>query len=453
MPKRSRNSRPVAKRRLYKNTLVENICQLAINEDLSALLKLREEGECLSSFLDHRDAIMLLIERREFYAVDFLINYFKGNINHAASCYAFYGLEIEVEKLLAQGASRSSALWGYAAACNLARVNLMVSQGEDINIALIGLAEGGHVNEVEIRMRQGADPSYALIGYAYGGHFDHASRLIESGVDSTFALSGASKGYYLETLNYVNVSNYNIALLCYAISGNITASYISIMNGADCNAAVKGFAIRGDNKQVQACISLFGASPDHALSGYAQGGHIDQVNDLVKKGANRRFAIDGYKCGGLLNSLSVLRLLVFTEDSLLQSMLVNSIKEVDPTIDMGAIRYKAYFVKDTMAYYQIGYQHALSLVENRSIVWLLKGLQVMTDNHMPPEIFFIITSFVFDLSLRDVLRIHSATNLNCHRNVGASGVKNCARFFPCSTSRNAVDDADEVILLNCNPRP
>lgn len=62
--------------------------------------------------------------------------------------------------------------------------------------------------------------------------------------------------------------------------------------------AVKRLAKDGDTAAVDFLISKFNASRNHAVEGYALGGHVEQVNEQIKKGASRDCAISGYAIAG-----------------------------------------------------------------------------------------------------------------------------------------------------------
>jgi len=62
--------------------------------------------------------------------------------------------------------------------------------------------------------------------------------------------------------------------------------------------AIKLLSAEGDTKSVDFLIGKFNANRNDAVMGYAMGGHVEQVNQLIAQGVSRDRAVDGYARGG-----------------------------------------------------------------------------------------------------------------------------------------------------------
>ncbi|MHB1222125.1 MAG: hypothetical protein ACYC0J_09030, partial [Gammaproteobacteria bacterium] len=92
---------------------------------------------------------------------------------------------------------------------------------------------------------------------------------------------------------------------------------------------VELLARQGDVESVEFLMAEFRANQDDAAKGYAQGGHVDQVNMLVTKGADRKLAALGYKMymGDHPHEISLLRLMSLTDDNEMRILLAEKMKE------------------------------------------------------------------------------------------------------------------------------
>lgn len=82
-------------------------------------------------------------------------------------------------------------------------------------------------------------------------------------------------------------------------------------------------AVENDHKSVNFLLNEFNADIDDAVWGYAIGGHIHKVNELIAQGASRDWAVEGYHLGRIFcNDKMKLELIQSTLDLELQKMLI-----------------------------------------------------------------------------------------------------------------------------------
>lgn len=93
-----------------------------------------------------------------------------------------------------------------------------------------------------------------------------------------------------------NVSR-NHAVEGYAMGGHFLLVKQQLKFGACINQAVYGYAQKGYIEQVNELMEQ-GASHDHAVAGYAIRGDREQVDKLIQQGANKNIAVHHYACGG-----------------------------------------------------------------------------------------------------------------------------------------------------------
>lgn len=83
-------------------------------------------------------------------------------------------------------------------------------------------------------------------------------------------------------------------------------------------------AAENDSAAVNFLLTEFAADKDEAVWGYAKGGHIRKVNELIAKGASKDWALEGYVLGeNFHNERAKLKLIQYTTDFDLQKMIIN----------------------------------------------------------------------------------------------------------------------------------
>jgi hypothetical protein len=99
--------------------------------------------------------------------------------------------------------------------------------------------------------------------------------------------------FLIDTFN----ASRNHAVEGYAMGGHFSLVKQQLKFGACINQAVYGYAQKGYIEQVNELMEQ-GASHDHAVAGYARRGDREQVDKLIKLGANKNIAVYHYACGG-----------------------------------------------------------------------------------------------------------------------------------------------------------
>lgn len=302
-------------------SLIDKICALAKTKNTQELEKvLEQEGVCIDFQQGIYAPIVLLAQRGENEAVDFLIREFHANRNLALQGYAM-GQHIEqVNMLLEQGVNQDAAVFGDAIAGNTEQVNELLAKGASKHWAVKGYAIGRYKEKVNALLAEGASKEWAVEGYAFVGDAEQVETIKLH--DEGFAIFGYAMGEHIEQVNIllekIEQSNpdwfvegaLHEAIFGYAIVGN--SEQINNLLSFDvawnhrlekhfsfqayCAAidkwqhtAIKGFARGGYKRQVNGRLNACNAyttmfSPLHdAIEGYMKGGHIEQANELLKK--------------------------------------------------------------------------------------------------------------------------------------------------------------------------
>ncbi|MFJ1270140.1 hypothetical protein ACD661_16400 [Legionella lytica] len=91
------------------------------------------------------------------------------------------------------------------------------------------------------------------------------------------------------------------AVMLLAKENNIEAvEFLLTRFNLSINYAAQGYAMGGHIRIVNQLIAQ-GASKDHAAKGFARGGYVDEVNQLIAQGANKDYAAEGFGIGGHLH--------------------------------------------------------------------------------------------------------------------------------------------------------
>lgn len=173
--------------------------------------------------------------------------------------------------------------------------------------------------------------------------------------------------------------------------------------GASLFEAISGYAEGGHDEEVEKTIKKANdiqASLDAAVWGYAKGFHMDKVNQLIERGASRDCALTGFVQGGSSNIQELLRNVVKLNDFDLRKLMI---KSVQPTFHFDSekmIAY-AYQVRALMANYGFNYSQALAW-RNNLHCWLLQVYPMLKSQYrVPADILVMITSLFLTLSYQD----------------------------------------------------
>ena len=112
----------------------------------------------------------------------------------------------------------------------------------------------------------------------------------------------ASKGVKHSILYRLNVE-IDYATQGYAIGGFVDELANLLARGASKDFAVMGYAMGGYFDQVDDLL-LRGVNKNTAVMGYAMGGYFDQVDDLLSRGVNKNTVVMGYARGGHFDKLT-----------------------------------------------------------------------------------------------------------------------------------------------------
>ncbi|MFW2532812.1 MULTISPECIES: hypothetical protein [unclassified Legionella] len=97
----------------------------------------------------------------------------------------------------------------------------------------------------------------------------------------------------------------NYAVQGYAMGGHVRLVNQLIAQGASKNYAAKGFAIGGYVHEVNQLIAQ-GANKDYAAEGFGIGGHVHEAKQLIAQGASRGKATRGFAIGGHVDAVNQL---------------------------------------------------------------------------------------------------------------------------------------------------
>ncbi|HSW70397.1 MAG TPA: hypothetical protein VLH77_00260, partial [Gammaproteobacteria bacterium] len=238
-------------------------------------------------------------------AVNFLLA--KGaSRGEAIYGYAIRGDQGQVDALLAQdkGAHRDHAIEGYALGKHIPQAEALA---KDLDTGhqwlLLGYAKGGHFEQVNALLAGGLDPKWAIHGYAISGHMDQIDPLLEVGSIPDGLTVNYAMGGHVAKVNALLEQDSGLiteAIHGYAAVGNVAEVTYLLARGGKPIFAIFGFALGGRVDQVKALLAE-GCDPAKLAKiaeGYAVGGHVNQVNDLLKQGLAPTDVIYGYALSG-----------------------------------------------------------------------------------------------------------------------------------------------------------
>ena len=161
---------------------------------------------------------------------------------------------------------------------------------------------------------------------------------------------------------------------------------------------------------------------NEAVSGYAQGGYIPEVNALLAQGANRHYALYGYLLGRHAQAINALIaqdghgyavrdclsshhlepknislfVLSFIDNNTIRKIILQTAK-TKYGFDEEWLQNKSEKVTKIIKSYQLGFFEAQSLLIPGVRTWLLQGTQLVRENKIIADIFWNITEKLLNL--------------------------------------------------------
>ncbi len=306
---------------LEQQPSLQLICEFAKQKNVIALKDYINKEISINFMEGLFSPVMFLAVQEEHEAVDFLITQFSASIDHAVFGYALANNKEKVDELIAEGADKKFALYGYALIGSshvesfpklelyfdipnkiLSQTNLDEASRkaflddeltkEMMSIKVKGCAYRGDKENVEKIISEVSDcfPEYAttirndaVFGYALNNHMKEAGELIDLGASNLYALRGHAQAGHVEQVSaliYFGKGDKNEAARCYAMTGKRVQVEKLLSEGANQNIVVEGYAEGGYIKEVNQLL-VKGANKNHAIRGYIKGNHLAQANELV----------------------------------------------------------------------------------------------------------------------------------------------------------------------------
>ena len=146
-------------------------------------------------------------------------------------------------------------------------------------------------------------------------------------------------------------------------------------------------AKEGDSTSVEFLINQFKEGRNDAVLGYAIGGHVEQVNEQILKGADYHAAVRGYVFGGHIQQKNILQLLSVTDNQILRKLLVqevqlNLMKEKNRKIesfDSSLLLKKAIKLNQLIREKGITFNQAQGYLRAGANGWLFQGQQLVSE--------------------------------------------------------------------------
>jgi hypothetical protein len=323
-----------------RNSKMNKLCQLARAGNYNEIEQLLFEAGKTIDFCESQsekfaiNCVSILANEGKTETVDFLINTLGASREWAMFGYASGGHDAEVTKLIDDGINSKWAARGYAVAGNESKVAaLIVKNKVNRDWALGGYASGGHQAQVNALLRQGAKSRTAIYYYASANYVTKVQELLNTELLTPFdddyyeynmtAIRGYASGGYQQS----------------AISHEVDVKKASRHNGRD--AALWGYSLGGFSEQVGGLIYQ-GIDKGIAIEGYASQGFIKLTNELIEIAAVKKnylsyrindavkgyFSNDTYK-----NYNNALRLLVQTPNPKLKAALLKKMKKIPHDIE------------------------------------------------------------------------------------------------------------------------
>ncbi|WP_155823755.1 hypothetical protein [Legionella shakespearei] len=388
-------------------TLFETICELAKAKNGQALMALVQQGFSLSFFQSECNPVAFLAKQDDSVSVEFLVSHFKANRNHAVLGYAIGKHEHRVKQQIALGASKIHALQGYAIGGHEVEVNRLIAEGTDYRNALLGYAIGKHEPLLRQLITTPDDHNTRIFGYAKGGHFDAVSSMMTEN-NRELAISGFATGGHINQVRHllrIGIDEQH-AVRGYAIGGH--KHFLNDVPVQYKINIVQGFAVGGHADLLDEVIGRVEDS-ERAAEYCAQFGHISMVNGLAKDTIAISCAYHGYESVNYHND--ILHLLSFTDNPKLRGMIFEGYKRSHPDTDDILLR-KATKLSNFMRQQSVDFELAPQLlaITPSMKIWLLQGTQLVQSKKLPSELFFLITAFMLGLSTSQTEKIIETTH-------------------------------------------
>ncbi|HTM63820.1 MAG TPA: hypothetical protein VL360_04905 [Gammaproteobacteria bacterium] len=396
------------------------VCRLARQGKENELRELPRHLITVAPVVNDKTPVMLLAEEGNDEAVELLIRKLYASLNDAVEGYARKENVAKVNELLARGASKNRAIYGYASAGFTELTYSLLGKNdkndETYHHAIWGFAYAGLKQEAANLLEARDDEvmlKYLVRGLAAVGKDQDVAIWRDTGVDMAHAIFEYAKRGRVDKINelLLHDGRLNQAMEAYAFAGNV--------------AAVKDLQGRGADIGV-------------ALMGYARAGRIDNVIDLLKQGVDRKWAIQGFARAGLIDCVnamisdsdeaaragagyldddqfdtpqSFLRTLALTSNEDLYSHIVAGLQTVDRNIpDKKNLLKQAARLARIMKEYHLDYEQALALQTKGMRVWLQQGRH--SNPPLPQDVVNLIAAKTAGLSTEDMKVIEKAVTLN-----------------------------------------
>lgn len=361
-------------------------------------------------------------------AVDFLINIFNLNIDHAAEGYARAGNVARVEYFRAQGANPFYIINGYAYGKHTNQVNeLLESVKGQTHDIIDGYAQGGHIEQVN-QLLDETNRLDAVFGYATSGNKAELKKLLTTEEAYRNALKGAAWSGNKLLVEYL-IGLYNtevpvenrqvIKAKLDILRGDVAGGHIEKINNVFSHhlELFSSLGFHGHKKQVLSLTKPLQTM--QALHGALNIGAIDIVNSLIKQQKNpdkfvetfcEKYSIDFLEKTAYTSPFILFRtnrLVSLIDNDVLREYVLESIaRHLHPhhalktaheikkmTHEVDTLRRHINEYKLTSMEAQIA---RLPYVK----VWLLQGVQLIKNEKISPVLFLHVTTFVTGFSLQ-----------------------------------------------------
>lgn len=392
------------------HSILENICQLAINKDEDGLRKfLYESGININTQFGVYNAGMLLAIRKKHETINFLIKKFDLNIDTVDYGYAFAGDRTKLEILKTRGQKGFFILEGYAHGLHHDLVE------EAINYCIenrICIQFGAYFTVTDCCYAS----YWAITGYAKRGYTENVNYFIENklpwkyvSVGRTQAIKGYAQGGYVDQVNQILGNGYSFrlgaAIEGYAQSGHIEQVNDLIERDDARDSAVIGYLRGGHISQAKQLRERGFANINKAVEHFADINDIDNVNRLIKWGAQIERVVDVFKERGLTKR-ELLELLALTENRLLFEKITDAFTTPQ---SIARISNRADSIKNLMREFNLSFYEAESLLISNVEVWswIMICTKLVESGKINSEIFFHIATILTDCPSEKIQTINS----------------------------------------------
>jgi len=297
--------------------LFDTVYQLAKDHHKLDLQYIVEHGFNLSPFDGNVTPIMKLAAEGNDQAVNLLMNEFSVSPSEAARGYAEACNAEKVNQLLNKGASIQEVVFGYMLGNHIKEGYALLDKGASLRRAVHACAIRGDQDQVNALTAQDGAEKSQYAGYARGGHDDclgnnHSiTNMVEIIYGYAMRKDIAKVEKWLTELKKSSNDDYvqglNEAMRGFAIQGLVGELMTDLWEkGGSIDNAVSGYAEGGYVKEVNYCLdkakllgdAVYQQCLDVAVNRYAVKNNVKGVNDLLEKGASLNKAIEGYAWDG-----------------------------------------------------------------------------------------------------------------------------------------------------------